>query len=798
MSYLFYISYAREDNIDGLVSKFYEDLGKDIAGKMAARPDEVGFFDAGEIEPWATEFPNRASAVRQSNVFIAIYSPYYFQRKFCGMEWTVFSSRVEAYAKSLPGGFALPALMIPVLWQNEREVSPHIPTALTGLQYKYHALGKTYAEQGLRVMLRNKRFRKEYRNFIPVLADLVIEAARRHKLPDLPNLPAFKEIMPTFPVDETLPSPVIEKVESGLSDTQTYDLSPTTQFVPLHDAYERIVNFARRFGEPHVALAMHAAVPLGLTPELVHLIRVNFVNRAPMIAEADLLLSPLCREVGGGLYEMYPEVRELLLVELNEDEEIPDNRIEELAEFLMVYATRNLRSARFPELRNFLVAQQWTALARLRPAETAQSLASALGKRLSAQNPAGSLRLAQLARSMSAQLAGQDNVLVYAAGVESLAFGDVKMASETFGILGSMSQSPAVKSITLPAPADLAQLWPESAEGLWAEGLWAETQTGPPPLPAHVRLREKISEGGAPTTQVAWSPDGGLIIGASTEGALRLWDVKTARLLNSFGGIPREVNDIAWSPDGRLIATASFDNEVSLWIPESGKLMTRLAGHRQGVKSVAWSPDGNALATASADGAVKLWDFRNGRTLNTLEHGSEVNSVAWAPAGAYYLVAGYGNGEVIAWDTNSGKMRRTYRGHKAAVNSVAISPNRAVFASGSDDGAIRIWRIDEPEDNFQIMLEGHTKPVTKICFSPKGNMLASRSNDDTARIWSSSGWRCAAIINVSTSFAGTNVYFPALAFHPSEPLLATCVDRPDEISILELDEEALINAAFHM
>lgn len=578
-------------------------------------------------------------------------------------------------------------------------------------------------------------------------------------------------------------------------------------YFPLADAYERIVNFARRFGEPHVALAMHAALPIGLTPELVHLIRVNFVKRAPMIAEADLLLSPLCREVGGGLYEMYPEVRELLLTELNEDEEIPDSRIEELAEFLMVYATRNLRSARFPELRNFLVAQQWVALARLRPAETAQSLASALGQRLSAQNPAGSLRLAQLARSMSEQLAGQDNVLVYAAGVESLAFGDVKRASETFSILGSISQSPAVKSITLPAPADLAQLWPEAAkglwaEGLWAEGLWAETQTGPPPLPAHVRLRGKISEVGTPTTQVAWSPDGGLIIGASTEGALRVWDVRTRRELRSFEGIPREVNDIAWSPDGRFIA-ASFDNEVAIWEQEIGMLKSRLTAHRESVKSVAWAPDGNRLASASYDGTVNLWDVITVQKLKTIEYDnpryvSKVNSVAWAPAGAYYLVAGYGNGEVIAWDTNSGKMRRTYRGHKAAVNSVAISPNRAILASGSDDGAIRIWRIDEPEDNFQIVLEGHTKEVTKICFSPNGGLLASRSNDDTVRVWRASDWRCVAIINVSTSFAGTNAYFPALAFHPSEPLLATCVDRPDEISILELDEEALINAAFHV
>jgi WD40 repeat protein len=109
-----------------------------------------------------------------------------------------------------------------------------------------------------------------------------------------------------------------------------------------------------------------------------------------------------------------------------------------------------------------------------------------------------------------------------------------------------------------------------------------------------------------------------------------------------------------------------------------------------------------------------------------------------------------------------------------------------------------IWRIDEPEDNFQIMLEGHTKEGAKICFSPNGGLLASRSNDDTVRVWRASDWRCVAIINVSTSFAGTNAYFPALAFHPSEPLLATCVDRPDEISILELDEKALINAAFDM
>jgi FxsC-like protein len=207
MSYLFFLSYAREDNkLDGLVRKFYEDLCKDIAGKIAASPDEVGFFDGEEIEPGAIWDQKLASALQQSSVFIAAYSPYYFQKKFCGKEWAVFRSRVEAYAKGLPKGSEFPALMFPVLWQKEDYVLPRIPTALGKIQYKFDDYGKAYAEQGLRVMLRNKKFKQQYDDFIPVLADKVIEAAERHKLPALPNLPSLDQVAEIFPAQSPAPS----------------------------------------------------------------------------------------------------------------------------------------------------------------------------------------------------------------------------------------------------------------------------------------------------------------------------------------------------------------------------------------------------------------------------------------------------------------------------------------------------------------------------------------------------------------------------------------------------------------
>ena len=87
-------------------------------------------------------------------------------------------------------------------------------------------------------------------------------------------------------------------------------------------------------------LARHAALPVALDPGLVHLLRINFFldrpDEAPLppTAEADLLLANLCHEVGDGLYEIDPAVRDLLLEGLSED------RLREVATLLWQYTTR--------------------------------------------------------------------------------------------------------------------------------------------------------------------------------------------------------------------------------------------------------------------------------------------------------------------------------------------------------------------------------------------------------------------------------------------------------------------------
>lgn len=54
---------------------------------------------------------------------------------------------------------------------------------------------------------------------------------------------------------------------------------------------------------------------------------------------------------------------------------------------------------------------------------------------------------------------------------------------------------------------------------------------------------------------------------------MRLWDVSTGKLLQTFSYHANDVNDLAWSSNGEWIASASADKRVGLWsaVDNAGK-----------------------------------------------------------------------------------------------------------------------------------------------------------------------------------------------------------------------------------
>src|SRR5437763_5741632 len=112
-------------------------------------------------------------------------------------------------------------------------------------------------------------------------------------------------------------------------------------------AYEELMRFAQKRGEAALRLALHASVPQGFQPELLHLLKRNFVPAAAddPTTEADVLFSSLCEDLGRGYFQFDPQVRTLLLDNLaaNYSAE-PVSRIYRVANFLLFYVEQADRS----------------------------------------------------------------------------------------------------------------------------------------------------------------------------------------------------------------------------------------------------------------------------------------------------------------------------------------------------------------------------------------------------------------------------------------------------------------------
>jgi len=91
-----------------------------------------------------------------------------------------------------------------------------------------------------------------------------------------------------------------------------------------------------------------------------------------------------------------------------------------------------------------------------------------------------------------------------------------------------------------------------------------------------------------------------------TEGSVWLWDLSTGRLINKLGDFPNVVESVVFSPDGSLLLAASRDGTLHVYDTANYELAF-IADPPDGNGVLALSPDGSLLATGGAKGDVRLW-----------------------------------------------------------------------------------------------------------------------------------------------------------------------------------------------
>lgn len=129
--------------------------------------------------------------------------------------------------------------------------------------------------------------------------------------------------------------------------------------------------------------------------------------------------------------------------------------------------------------------------------------------------------------------------------------------------------------------------------------------------------------------------------------------------------------------------------------------------HTAGINDMQLSKDGTMFVTASKDNTAKLFDSESLMCLKTYKTERPVNSAAISPILDHVVLGGGQDAmEVTTTSTKAGKFDSRFfhliyeeefarlKGHFGPINSLAFHPDGKSYASGGEDGFVRVQTFD--------------------------------------------------------------------------------------------------------
>lgn len=204
----------------------------------------------------------------------------------------------------------------------------------------------------------------------------------------------------------------------------------------------------------------------------------------------------------------------------------------------------------------------------------------------------------------------------------------------------------------------------------------------------------------------------------------------------SFHGHSHFVSDIALSADAQYALSGSWDKTLRLWNLENGNCERLFKGHDADVLSVTFSSDDRQIISGSRDKSVKLWNTLGECKFNIVDRGHKewVSCVRFVPSPHKPQIVSAGWDRVVKlWDLQHCTLTTNLVGHTGYINSVTVSPDASLCASGGKDGVAVLWDLNRGEHLYHLPLEGNDV-INALCFSPTKYWLCAATNT-CIKIW---------------------------------------------------------------
>jgi len=221
----------------------------------------------------------------------------------------------------------------------------------------------------------------------------------------------------------------------------------------------------------------------------------------------------------------------------------------------------------------------------------------------------------------------------------------------------------------------------------------------------------------------------------SADYTAKLWDAMSGNELHTFVQ-GRVIKAVSFSQDDKKMVTGGQDKILRIYdLEKPTSPPSELPALNQPIKTIVWSSTSDSFFSAGGDNQLRVWDVRTrtqvkvcelgepGELISSIELSSDKNLLTCCTASHVYFL----NPSTleITKDITLPK--------NLGLESVSLNPDNTMYVTGGSDFWVRVYDFKTATE--LELHKGHHGPVHCIKFSPDGEIFASGSEDGTIRLW---------------------------------------------------------------